>query len=184
MNVLACIYTSTREQAADPESNQDYQLPNLQGANESVNDWGRMPMNRSNYLNNSNFMEVCIHPTDAGGIAISPNNGAFLLDMSQPVTSFVLVVYAVQGKKKCGVFQVNIITRDFFACDSMTSLASSLQAMSYLEFMSDYAAYLDSKDPEKKNEEIDGLRNHAAMEPFKQTSCQNQQTQINRLKYF
>lgn len=122
-NVLACIYTSKREQAADIESSQIYQLANLQGANESVNDWGRVPINRSNFLNNSNFMEVWLHPTDQGGMAISPNNGTFQLDMTTPVTSFVLVVYSVQGKKRCGVFQINIITKDFFACESSTALA-------------------------------------------------------------
>lgn len=79
---------------------------------------------------------------------------------------------------------MNIITRDFFTCESMTSLAQSMQAMTYLELMSDCAAYFDSKDPAKKNEEIDVLLKHNGMEKFKQCSGQNQQTQALRIKYF
>ena len=125
-NVLACVYTSKRGQPADPESDQVYQLPSIHGANESLNDWGRLQINKSNYLHNSNFMEVWLHPTDQGGMAISPNNGTFQLDMSMPITSFLLVVYSVQGKKRCGVFQINIITKDYFACESMTSLTQNM----------------------------------------------------------
>ena len=59
-----------------------------------------------------------------------------------------------------------------------------MQALTYLEFMSDYAAYLDSKDPEKKNADIDVLLKHKAMEKFKPCSNHNQQTQVLRIKYF
>ena len=99
-------------------------------------------------------MEVCIHPTDQGGIAISPNNGTFQLDMSQPITSCMLVVYNIQGKKKCGVFQINVITKDFFTCESMTTLAQSMQAISYLEFMADYSAYLAGNSSEADSQQI------------------------------
>ena len=38
-------------------------------------------------------MEIHLHPTDQGAMAISPNNFSFLLDMSQPIVSFTLVLY-------------------------------------------------------------------------------------------
>ena len=120
-------------------------------------------------------MEVWLHPTDQGAMAISPNNGTFQLDMSMPVTSFVLVVYSVQGKKRCGVFQINIITKDYFACESMTSLIQNLQAMRYLEVMSDYAAYLGGKE-DQKNPDAEAVVNHAAMAKFKECSQANQMT--------
>ena len=90
------------------------------------------------------------------------------------------------------MFQINVITRDFFTCDSMTSLAQSMQAISYLEFMADYSAYLTRKSEEpsqssldnKINEDVEKLLTHPSMNPFKNCSCQNQKSQALRIKYF
>jgi hypothetical protein len=84
------------------------------------------------------------------------------------------MVYSVQGKKKCGVFQINIITKDFFTCQSMTSLAQNMQAMRYLEVMSDHAAYLAIKgDKKKENADIEAILNHPSMKKFKECSQDN-----------
>ena len=57
----------------------------------------------------------------------------------------------------------------------MTSLAQNMQAMRYLELISDYAAYLGSK-PDKKNPDIEALVNHPSMEKFKECSRANKIT--------
>ena len=50
-----------------------------------------------------------------------------------------------------------------------------MQAMRYLELISDYAAYLGSK-PDKKNPDIEALVNHPSMEKFKECSRANKIT--------
>lgn len=70
-----------------------------------------------------------------------------------------------------------------FACDSMTALGQHLQAMSYLEVMSDCAAHLGSGKG-AQNTEIEALAKHSSMEKFNGCSTANKITQLLRLKYF
>jgi len=72
-------------------------LNDMHGVEECSTDWGKMNCNRANYLNQSNYVEVWLHPTDQqDSMAISPNNGTFLLNMSFPFISFNLVVKSFQ----------------------------------------------------------------------------------------
>jgi hypothetical protein len=67
-------------------------LSNLVGVCEGHNDWGRASINNYNFLSKSNIMELHLHQSNEGALAISPNNGAFLLNMKMPIVSFTLVV--------------------------------------------------------------------------------------------
>ena len=40
-------------------------------------------------------MEVHLHPSDEEHMAVSPNNGAFLLNLTMPVVNFYLVMSTV-----------------------------------------------------------------------------------------
>ena len=93
-------------------------------------------------------MEVHLHNSDQGAMAISPNNGAFLLNMSQPISSFTLVIRSLQDTGKIGVFQVNIINREGHESESMQNLITSMQSISYLEHISDLAAEVQKDDNE------------------------------------
>jgi len=85
-------------------------LCDLSGIEECKTDAGKISINRSNFLNQGNFIEVHMHPTDQQGtMAISPNNAAFLLNMHMPIVSFTVVLKAFQSRNKNGVFFVNII---------------------------------------------------------------------------
>lgn len=108
-----CIYTS--KQYKDLEENQiqlTYNIPGMHGIQEQKTDQGRINFNRTNFLSNSNMQVVHLHPTDDGAMAISPNNCCFLLDMSMPVNSFILLCYFLNGTDKCAVFQINIVTQE------------------------------------------------------------------------
>ena len=84
-------------------------------------------------------MEVHIHPSDDGAMAISPNNGAILVNMREPIVSFLLVLRSLQENGKIGVFQVNIITKEAHESQAMTELVTKMQAITYLEHISDLA---------------------------------------------
>ena len=81
-NVCCVLYTSCRQQPADPESAQVFQPPPIQGVHECQSDWGKLNINKSHFLTNQNLMEVHLHPTENGSMAVSPNNFVFLMDMS------------------------------------------------------------------------------------------------------
>jgi hypothetical protein len=59
-------------------------------------------------------------------MAISPNNGAFLLNMTMPIISFFVVLRSLNDNGKIGVFQVNIITCDAHKSEHIQNLISSL----------------------------------------------------------
>ena len=101
-NVLACIYTTKGKDA-------EYQLSRFSGVEECITEDGGIKINRSHYLTNYNIQEVYLHPADHQVMAISPNNGSFLLNMSAPLVSFILVLKQYQQGNKFGIFQINII---------------------------------------------------------------------------
>jgi hypothetical protein len=83
------------------------------GLEECQTDPGRVHVNRNNYLIKENLVEVYLHPTEDGGIAVSPNNGCFLVDMTQPVIQFVVVLKQFQSQhtsNTTSVFVVNMVT--------------------------------------------------------------------------
>jgi hypothetical protein len=84
-NVLTCIYTTKGKDA-------DFQLSRFCGIEECYNEDGGVKVNRSHFLTSNNIQEVYLHPADHQVMAISPNNGSFLLNMSAPLVSFILVL--------------------------------------------------------------------------------------------
>ena len=71
----------------------------LRGIDECPNtDQGRISINSGNFFSKNNLMEVYLHPADKeGNMAISPNNGAFLLNLSFPVVNFYIALQSVNS---------------------------------------------------------------------------------------
>ena len=88
-------------------------------------------------------METHLHPSEQGAAAISPNNGAFQINMKQPIVTFSLVIRDFKESFKTGVFQVNILNQDAHKSQHMQNLLGSLQGINYLEFISDLASDVD-----------------------------------------
>lgn len=68
----------------------------LRGVDE-CKDFGKISINNYNFFSKSNLMEVHLHPADGANMAISPNNGAFLLNLGMPIVNFHLVMLAGQS---------------------------------------------------------------------------------------
>lgn len=96
-NVLTCLYTTKGK-------NGNYNLPGFCGIEECYDDWGRISLNRSHFLTSNNNQEVYLHPIEGDVMAISPNNGSFLINMSQPIVSFFLVLKQYTNSSKTAVF--------------------------------------------------------------------------------
>jgi hypothetical protein len=147
--VLSCIYTSSK--GANSESKETH-LSNTWGLEPCQDDWGRGCINQCNFLSKHNVMETHLHQSDQGATAISPNNGAFLLNMKMPIVSFSLVIRDYTNSFKTGVFHVNIFNTDAHKSPHMQNLIGSLQGINYLEFISDIAAGDEkNKEGEKAN---------------------------------
>ena len=89
MNILASLYAST---LAKDKAYMDSMPSNLVGFEECREDAGKMGVNRMNFLHTDNFVDVHLHPTKEGAMALSPNNGCFLINMGAPVIPFVLLI--------------------------------------------------------------------------------------------
>lgn len=66
----------------------------LKGIDE-CNDFGRISINNSDFFHKSNLMEVHLHPAEKENMAISPNDGAFLLNLTMPIVNFYVVMATV-----------------------------------------------------------------------------------------
>jgi hypothetical protein len=84
-NVICCVYTS---------ENGNFIHSSLRGVDD-CNDFGRITVNSGNFLNKGNLSEVHLHPSDDKTMAVSPNNGAFLLNLTFPVVNFYVVICTV-----------------------------------------------------------------------------------------
>jgi hypothetical protein len=86
---------------------------NINGLEECLQDSGRLQINQNNFLVRENLVEVHLHPTEDGGIAVSPNNGCFLINMSQPIITFVVLMKQFKSQhtsNATSVFVINIAT--------------------------------------------------------------------------
>lgn len=98
-NILACLYTSKIQD--------DFKVlctQNLAGIEECKEDFGKMNINRANFLTSENLVEVHLHPTEEGAMALSPNNGSFLANMCMPFLKFELVTKQIDSKQHCSIF--------------------------------------------------------------------------------
>ena len=50
-------------------------------------------------------MEVHLHPADEGNTAVSPNNGAFLLNLTMPIVNFYIVMATIGNHQHLSVFK-------------------------------------------------------------------------------
>ena len=105
-NVLASIFTSQQGK---------FIHSSLRGVDE-CNDFGRISINCGNLFNNSNLMEVHLHPADDHHMAISPNNGTFLLNLTMPIVNFYIGLCTLKDNGKAlntlSIFNVTIVNDD------------------------------------------------------------------------
>jgi hypothetical protein len=115
-NVRAAVYTNWKI------NGQDNFDPNLVGV-EAVaqNDEGKIAINPSRFISSRTIMEVWLHTTSDSGdpeapMAVSPNNGAFLLNLTLPIVNFniILLQSPKQGNMKLSIFNVTFINDDTF----------------------------------------------------------------------
>jgi hypothetical protein len=93
-NILAAIYTN---------QGKDWVHSSMRGVDE-CNDFGRISINPGKFYTKSNMMEVHLHLSDDQNTAVSPNNGAFLLNLTFPVVNFHLVMSTMES----GNYQLSI----------------------------------------------------------------------------
>ena len=86
VNVLAAIYTSQEKSWLNSA---------LRGVDECT-DFGRISINPGKFYQKGNTMEVHLHLSDDQNMAVSPNNGAFLLNLTMPVVNFHLVMSTME----------------------------------------------------------------------------------------
>ena len=130
--MLACIYTS--------KSRDDYKVlktQNLCGIEECDQDFGKINFNKSNFLNQENLVEVHLHPTQEGAMALSPNNCCFLANMSMPFLKFELMTKQIDSSQHAAIFEIVIITNDSPKCELLKKVMENLQAINYLGTLSD-----------------------------------------------
>ncbi|CDW76566.1 UNKNOWN [Stylonychia lemnae] len=70
-------------------------------------DFGRISINPSTFFKSGNSQEVHIHPSDDDNMAISPNNGTFLLNLGFPVVNFHVVLYTLNDQQ-LSIFKAEI----------------------------------------------------------------------------
>ena len=87
MNILACLYANSDDQ---------FTHSSFRGVDE-CNDFGHMSINTGKFFSKNNSMEVHLHPADNENMAISPNNGAFLLNLGFPIINFHIVMCTLDG---------------------------------------------------------------------------------------
>ena len=67
--------------------------PNMHGVEECCQtDNGRISINPVDFLSNQTLTEVHLHPAGDGNMAVSPNNCAFLLNLTLPIVNFSIVM--------------------------------------------------------------------------------------------
>ena len=117
-NVRAALYTSWN---INGRSSYDSNLVGVEPCCQQ--DEGKIAINPNRFLSNRTIMEVWLHSTDENcnpeaPMAVSPNNGAFLLDLTLPVVNFTIVMMQSPrppDKMKLSIFNVTFINDDAFA---------------------------------------------------------------------
>jgi len=105
--------------------------PNIHGIEECcASDQGRLPVNPSDFLCLNTVMEVHLHPVDhSSAMAVSPNNCAFLLNLTLPVVNFYLVMlhWTDEGAAKLTVLNVTFLNDEALAdCAILCALNSEM----------------------------------------------------------
>lgn len=83
------------------------------------NDIGRMQIDPTDFVCKETLCQVHLHPADEEGkiMAVSPNNMAFLLNLTLPVVNFTIVMlYQTRERShRLAVFNVTFLNDDAFA---------------------------------------------------------------------
>jgi hypothetical protein len=94
-NVACCIYT---------QENGAFIHSSLRGVDDCT-DFGRISINSGNFFTKANLLEVHVHPADNENMAVSPNNGAFLLNLTFPVVNFYVVISTLGSSQCLSIFK-------------------------------------------------------------------------------
>ena len=105
--------------------------PNLHGVEECcATDAGRIAVNPADFLCASTLCEVHLHPVEhSGSMAVSPNNCAFLLNLTLPIVNFWLVMLhpTDDGPVKMSVLNVTFMNEEALAnCAVLGALNSEM----------------------------------------------------------
>jgi hypothetical protein len=95
VNIISAIVTSSNGSFIDSE---------LRGVKECT-DFGRISINPYKLFTKANTQEVHLHLADPHNMAVSPNNGAFLLNLTMPVCNFHVVIQTIDDAKKMTIFK-------------------------------------------------------------------------------
>lgn len=93
--IHAAIYTSHKG---------NYVNSSMRGI-EECKDWGHISINPGNFFSKNTTMEVHLHQADDHNMAISPNNGAFLINLGFPLINFDLVMCTQGNDQHISVFK-------------------------------------------------------------------------------
>ena len=73
-----------------------------------------MSINPEDLISQETLAEVHLHPAEGGQeMALSPNNQAFLLNLTFPVVNFTIILY--QDFKRLSIFNITISNSESFA---------------------------------------------------------------------
>ena len=106
--------------------------PNLHGIEECCQtDSGRIRVNPTDFLSADTLMEVHLHPVDnqSNMMAVSPNNCAFLLNLTLPIVNFhvVMVHNTDQNVPKLTILNVTFLNEESLAdCAILCALNSEM----------------------------------------------------------
>mmetsp|Transcript_965 Transcript_965/g.974 ORF Transcript_965/g.974 Transcript_965/m.974 type:complete len:203 (+) Transcript_965:361-969(+) len=97
---------------------------------EECEDLGHMYINNPNISSRVNQMEIHIHNAEDGTMAISPNNGAFLLNLTFPFVNFyALTLYQNGSQTHIAVFNVTIVNDETMRITRELDQALNLQKL-------------------------------------------------------
>ena len=145
VNIHVALYTP--QNSASPSFSFD---PNLHGIEEcNPSDIGRIAVNPADFLCQNTLMEIHLHPVDnSGQMAVSPNNGAFLLNLTLPIVNFTIVMLhqTERGINKLSVLNISFLNDESLAdCAILCALNSEMLLQSIIT----------NSDDQEKNEDLE-----------------------------
>ena len=124
VNIHAALYTQW-----SGGSMADLGDPSIHGVEEcSESDHGRMVVNPREFLCEKTISEIHLHPIE-DNMAVSPNNCAFLLNLTLPIINFYVVMghNTEQGLFKLTILNVTFLNEDALAnCSILSALNSEM----------------------------------------------------------
>ena len=127
VKIHVAIYTESNR-----GSTMEFCDSNQQGIEECCNtDAGRIAVNPQNFFCNQTLQEIHLHPVDDNSthMAVSPNNCAFLLNLTLPIVNcqFVMVHNTDSGLFKLTVLNVTFLNEESLAnCAILCALNSEM----------------------------------------------------------